>query len=85
MTPGSIIGLWYSTPRALVNASKPQRPWYLPMPELPTPPNGSSGISGWTVQSLTQASPGVRRLEDLLDDGLVLGEHVQAERPRAAR
>src|SRR6266487_1429358 len=45
------------TPRALVNASNPQRPWYLPIPELPTPPNGSSGTSGWIVQSLIAASP----------------------------
>jgi hypothetical protein len=29
----------------------------LPIPELPTPPNGSSGTSGWIVQSLTAASP----------------------------
>jgi hypothetical protein len=26
----------------------------LPIPELPTPPNGKSGISGWIVQSLFQ-------------------------------
>lgn len=57
LTPGSIRGLWYKTPRAFVNASNPQRPWYLPMPELPTPPNGSRGTSGWRAQSLTHASP----------------------------
>ena len=49
--------LWYRTPRAFVNASNPQWPWYLPMPELPTPPNGSCGTSGWRAQSLTHASP----------------------------
>jgi hypothetical protein len=32
-------------------------PWYLPIPELPTPPKGNSGTSGWMAQSLTQASP----------------------------
>src|SRR5215468_193169 len=42
-TPGSMRAPWYITPRALVNASNPQRPWYFPIPELPTPPNGSSG------------------------------------------
>src|SRR5262245_25372677 len=56
-TPGSMRAPWYITPRALVNASNPQRPWYFPIPELPTPPNGSSGTSGWIVQSLIAASP----------------------------
>ena len=51
------MALCYITPRALVNASKSHLPWYLPIPELPTPPKGSSGISGWIVQSLIAASP----------------------------
>src|SRR5215475_4361754 len=57
LTPGSIRVLWYRTPRALVNASKLTLPWYLPIPELPTPPKGSSGKNGWIVHSLMHAVP----------------------------
>src|SRR5262244_2285060 len=57
LTPGSIRVLWYRTPRALVNVSKLNLPWYLPIPELPTPPKGSSGKNGWIVHSLMHALP----------------------------
>ena len=50
------------------------------MPELPTPPNGSCGTSGWRAQSLTHASPELVALEDLVDDRLVIAEDVEPER-----
>jgi hypothetical protein len=31
---------WASTPRMLEKASKPKKPWLLPKPLWPTPPNG---------------------------------------------
>lgn len=49
------------------------------MPELPTPPNGSSGTSGWIAQSLTGVTR-VGGVEDPFDHAVVAREDVEAER-----
>ena len=49
-----------------LNVSNPYFPWYAPMPEFPTPPNGSSELPQCMQTSLTHAPPLEVRLTMLL-------------------
>ena len=48
---------WRNTALRFENVSKPARPWYSPMPEGPTPPNGSSSWAMCTRVSFTPTPP----------------------------
>src|SRR6201747_3099032 len=50
------VGLVSTDLRGL-NSSKPNRPWYAPIPDGPTPPNGSLAVENWNSRRLTIMPP----------------------------
>src|SRR6201996_8247210 len=50
------VGL-VSTDLRWLNSSNPHLPWYAPMPDAPTPPNGSLAVDTWKAMWLTSIPP----------------------------
>src|SRR6201996_7693459 len=50
------VGL-VSTDLRWLNSSNPHLPWYAPIPEAPTPPNGSLAVDTWKARWLTSIPP----------------------------
>src|SRR3984957_9693630 len=46
-----------STDLRWLNSSKPHLPWYAPIPDAPTPPNGSLAVDTWKARWLTSMPP----------------------------